>query len=251
MILSPIEFQRALQKLQNLSLVEHRSHNGTSSLWIHDLIHLLTREGAKKEEAYHEWLQSSWSFVYRMFTLVEDPSLPRWWADCEKFMPHLQSLKHVWCDVHGTNLEVIRVNSQIAKYLSSRGRYDEAETMYKEVLEASEKQLGTDHPDTLTAMNNLARAYASQGRYDDAESLHKQALDGREKRLGAAHPDKLRSMNDLALVYSSRGRHDGAEEQLKQALQGRAGYQSPRQVNGPRSFAMVGGQHCLPSCIIA
>jgi Tetratricopeptide repeat len=40
--------------------------------------------------------------------------------------------------------------------LRDQGKYPEAEQMYREVVEVTERVLGKEHPDTLTSMNNLA-----------------------------------------------------------------------------------------------
>jgi tetratricopeptide (TPR) repeat protein len=160
------------------------------------------REHARKDETYQEWLQSSWSLIYDAFRLVEDPTLPQWWARCETFIPHLHSLENAWNDVfRGSELEVTQANVWLTRYFESRGRYDEAEALCKRVLEGMEKHLGNEHPDTLISMNNLANVYRSQGRYDEAEEHHKGALKGRKKHLGNDHPVTLSSMNNLASVY--------------------------------------------------
>jgi tetratricopeptide (TPR) repeat protein len=222
LIISPIGFQTAIQKLQYLSLVERRSHNGESSLWIHDLIQLMVREHARKDETYQSWLQSSWSLVYGAFLLIEDPALPQWWARCESFISHLHSFKKTWNDTRGINLEVSQANVQIARYFESRGRYGEAEELCEQALEELQKHLGNDHSRTLwSTMNSLANIYWSQGRYDEAEELYKRALEAREKHLGSDHSDTLVSMSNLALVYWSRGRFDEAEELCQRTLEGR------------------------------
>jgi hypothetical protein len=59
LIFSPIQFPTAIKKLVNLSLVERRSHMGSSSLWMHDLMRFMVQEAMKKDETYREWLQSS------------------------------------------------------------------------------------------------------------------------------------------------------------------------------------------------
>ena len=63
---------------------------------------------------------------------------------------------------------------------------------------AAAGQLGPDHPDTLTSMNNLAVSYAALGRYPDALKLHEETLALRQAKLGPDHPDTLTSMNNLA-----------------------------------------------------
>jgi CHAT domain-containing protein/Flp pilus assembly protein TadD len=109
--------------------------------------------------------------------------------------------------------------NNLALLYYSQGRYSEAEPLFKQALQLSEKVLGKEHPDTLVSMNNLAGLYRSQGRYSEAEPLYKQALQLREKVLGREHPNTLTSMNNLAGLYRSQGRYSEAEPLFKQALQ--------------------------------
>ena len=83
----------------------------------------------------------------------------------------------------------------------SQGRYGEAEPLYRRALEARERVLGPEHPDTLTSVNNLAALYQAQGRYGEAEPLYRRALEASERVLGPEHPDTLTSVNNLALLY--------------------------------------------------
>ena len=48
------------------------------------------------------------------------------------------------------------------------GRYAEAEPLYRRSLAIWEKQLGRDHPDVATSLNNLAGLSAAQGRWAEA-----------------------------------------------------------------------------------
>ena len=70
-----------------------------------------------------------------------------------------------------------------------QGNYDEAEKLNRQALEGREKELGVQHPDTLTSVSNLADVLQDQRKYDEAEKLKsRRALEGREKELGAHHP---------------------------------------------------------------
>jgi len=46
----------------------------------------------------------------------------------------------------------------------------------QKALELAERQLGPEHPDVATSLNNLAELYREQGRYAQAEPLQKRAL---------------------------------------------------------------------------
>jgi CHAT domain-containing protein len=92
----------------------------------------------------------------------------------------------------------------LAALYQSQGRYSEAEPLYKQALAIRKQQLGDNHPDTATSLNNLAALYQSQGRYSEAEPLYKQALAIRKQQLGDNHPDTATSLNNLALLYQSQ-----------------------------------------------
>jgi tetratricopeptide (TPR) repeat protein len=86
-------------------------------------------------------------------------------------------------------------------------------------LSIRESQLGADHPDVATSLNNLALLYTSQGRYSEAEPLYMRSLSIRESQLGADHPSVGTSLNNLALLYESQGRYSEAEPFYQRALQ--------------------------------
>src|SRR5271170_4373899 len=77
---------------------------------------------------------------------------------------------------------------------------------------------GTEHPSTLTSMNNLAMVLRDQGKYEQAEEMFRQALRLRETVLGKKHPDILTSMYNLAYVLSNRKRFSEANALYQRAL---------------------------------
>ena len=71
--------------------------------------------------------------------------------------------------------------------------------MLQESLEARERTLGAEHPDTLGSVNNLAECLEAMGQLKDAEALYRRALEARERTLGAEHPSTLAAQStDLA-----------------------------------------------------
>ncbi|CCH93196.1 Similar to tr/Q7NLR0/Q7NLR0 (fragment) [Microcystis aeruginosa PCC 9432] len=99
-----------------------------------------------------------------------------------------------------------------------QGRYSEAEPLYNRSLAIIKQQLGDNHPNTATSLNNLALLYRVQGRYSEAEPLYKQALAIRKQQLGDNHPLTAQSLNNLAGLYQSQGRYSEAEPLYKEAL---------------------------------
>ncbi|OCK72922.1 hypothetical protein K432DRAFT_411225 [Lepidopterella palustris CBS 459.81] len=111
--------------------------------------------------------------------------------------------------------------SNLALVLWRQGKYEEAESMNRQILARREKVLGAEHLDTLTSMSNLALVLWRQGKYEEAESINRQTLARGEKLLGAEHPDTLMSMNNLALVLESQGKYKEAESMNRQTLASR------------------------------
>ncbi|KAF8333800.1 hypothetical protein F5887DRAFT_1079968 [Amanita rubescens] len=91
-------------------------------------------------------------------------------------------------------------------HTGSKGRWDEAEKLEVEVMEASKEKLGSQHPDTLTSMANLASTYRNQERWDEAEKLFVEVVKARKEKLGSEHPSTLTSMANLALTYQEAGK---------------------------------------------
>ena len=91
------------------------------------------------------------------------------------------------------------------------GQYDRSVVVAKKALEVAKKNVGPDHPNFATSLNNLAWIYNTQGHYAQAEPLVKQALAIDEKNLGPNHPYVALSLNNLAGLYRAMGRDDEAE----------------------------------------
>ncbi|MBD2115168.1 MULTISPECIES: tetratricopeptide repeat protein [Cyanophyceae] len=110
-----------------------------------------------------------------------------------------------------------QLNQQVTDFYGS-GRYSEAIPLAVHVLTITEAQLGPDHPDTATSLNNLAELYRLLGRYEEAEPLYQRALAIREAQLGPNHPNTATSLNNLALLHVLMGRYSEAEPLLQRVL---------------------------------
>ena len=103
-----------------------------------------------------------------------------------------------------------RLNAE-AISLYKQGRYDQAAVAEKKALQVAEQNLGPDHPDVATSLNNLAELYREQGQYAQAEPLFKRSLAILEKALGPDHPDVATTLNNLAALYKKTGREKEAK----------------------------------------
>ena len=98
------------------------------------------------------------------------------------------------------------------------GDYTGAQPYYQRALTIYEQELGPDHPDTATSLNNLAMLYHAQGRDADAEPLMQRALTICEQKLGLTHRGTAVSLNNLAVLYYSQQRYSEAELLHQRAL---------------------------------
>jgi serine/threonine protein kinase len=95
------------------------------------------------------------------------------------------------------------------------GEYEQAIRHLTAARELFETHRGTDHPDTLAAMDNLAMAYLRDGRIAEARKLYEQVSEQRAQQLGPDHRDTLTTLHDLAWTYLSAGETADAIEQLE------------------------------------
>jgi tetratricopeptide (TPR) repeat protein len=133
------------------------------------------------------------------------------------------------------NHEATTQSIELARQYATRGRYEEAESLYQQALVSQEK-LGSDHPTIASILNNLADLYGAQGKYAEAELLYRRALEIREKALGPEHPDTARSLNYLANLYNSQGKYEQAEPLYQRAL---ATYERVLEPDHPDTLAIL------------
>ena len=105
----------------------------------------------------------------------------------------------------------------LGQALKDQVRYAEAEGAYRQALQRREQQLGADHPDVATSLNELAVLYESMGRYGEAEPLYRRSLWILEHS-GAGHPNIATSLNNLAGLYYAMGRYGEAEPLYERSL---------------------------------
>ncbi|KAK4661301.1 uncharacterized protein QC763_0115120 [Podospora pseudopauciseta] len=111
------------------------------------------------------------------------------------------------------------IGATIGKIYYDEGRWEEAEKLNVQVMEARKTKLGADHPSTLASMANLASTYRNQGRWEEAEKLEVQVMETSKTKLGTDHPDTLTSMANLASTYRNQGRWEEAEKLEVQVME--------------------------------
>ncbi len=137
--------------------------------------------------------------------------------DAALWMTHWEDLtERQSVEVFGESIAAVAAN--LSLYYSTQGLFGPGLRCSELALSIREKQLGPDHPDTGTSLNNLAGLYRSMGRYEAAESFFLRALAIISKQLGPDHLTTGSSLNNLASLYESMGRYEAAEPLYLRAL---------------------------------
>ncbi len=112
----------------------------------------------------------------------------------------------------------VRLLNQEVVMLHQAGKYPLALEKAKRVLAIVEKELGPEHPETGTSLNNLAELYRAMGAYEKALPLFARALAISEKTQGPEHPETGISLNNLALLHGAMGAYEKALPLYTRAL---------------------------------
>jgi tetratricopeptide (TPR) repeat protein len=103
------------------------------------------------------------------------------------------------------------------------GDFKTASSLLSSAVTLAKQDFGEEHPDTLSAMNNLAATLYAQGDLRGARQLNEQILEIHRRVLGLEHPDTLASMNNLAEMLRAQGDLAGARKLQEEALEIRRG----------------------------
>ncbi len=110
------------------------------------------------------------------------------------------------------------VRGSLASVLKQRGRYEEAETIYSDIVAAL--RADPDAEEHLAAvLSNLGELHVATGALTEAESAHREALEIRRRLHAAADPRIGISLNNLGNVLLAAGRTREAEPLQREALE--------------------------------
>jgi hypothetical protein len=132
--------------------------------------------------------------------LPGDPRLPASWHAYAALLPHARAALPAYSEGIG----------QIASWLGAIGSYAAARDLWRQVVEARERALGPDAPDTLAARGNLARWTGEAGDAAGARDQFAALLPLHEQVLGPDAPDTLAARGNLAYWTGQAGDPAGA-----------------------------------------
>ncbi|KAK5069395.1 hypothetical protein LTR51_008645 [Lithohypha guttulata] len=196
---------KAIGTLAAYSFISRRPME--SSLDLHRLVHLATRNWLRKEELLSQWTRKTIIRLEEVFPDDDHNNRSLW----RTYLPHAGQVlaSDLVSDDGEHRMALMR---KYGSCLYSDGRWNEAEVTFTKIVATDRKTLGEESSFTLTSMANLASTYRNQGRWEEAEQLDVRVMETRKTKLGADHPDTLSSMNNLASTYRNQGRWEEAEQ---------------------------------------
>jgi tetratricopeptide (TPR) repeat protein len=207
-----LTFNQMIAELLKFSLVERLAEIHTLS--IHRLVQAVQID-TMEPAVQRQWAERVVRGVNEVFP--RDPKEVVTWQQCLRYLEQVQACDSLIRQHMLMLIEAADLLSRTGIYLSEQGSYTMAEPLHQQVLAIREQQLGPEHPDTATTLDNLAGVYRTQGRYAEAELLYYRARIVREKVLGSEHVDTARTFNNLALLYRDQGRYIEAESLYQRA----------------------------------
>lgn len=109
----------------------------------------------------------------------------------------------------------------LANLYKTLGKFPEAIALEELALEIRQRELGPDHPDTLTSIDTLGTMFEEKGEVPKAEAKYRQAYEARIRVFGKDHSDTLNSMGNLGNILRAQGKFVDAEPLLRESLEGR------------------------------
>jgi tetratricopeptide (TPR) repeat protein len=213
---SPQEREDAIKVLDNYALVTRRP--AESAIDLHRLVHRALRKRLQVQGRLVQCAQNAITQLIIMFPDDSHSNRSRW----RRLLPHVRyALSQIPADYDDHRDDKSYLAWKCAMALNSDGRHEEAGKLQLEVMRSSESGLGSEHPYTLSIMNNLALTYNHQGRWKEAEELQVRVMQTMKKVLGDEHPNTLAGILHLALTYSNQRRLREAEELQMQVMQTR------------------------------
>ena len=134
---------------------------------------------------------------------------------------------------------ILATQNDLATLLYNSGHYDEAETLFQQVLLQYRRTLGT-HPSTAQALSDYAAVLNAQGEPEEAIRVHREALAIHREVFGDSHPRVAQSLSYLGWTLQGQGLAAEAEPLYREALAIRRAAFGPEHASVANSLLMLG-----------
>ena len=198
-----IKTDDAIAALRSYSLISLLA-DGTVS--VHRLVQAITLDMMSKEQAA-EWQQAAVTLIHA--ALPADPQDPRNWPTYNLLLPHAEAVLPVSDNAV----------SKIVDCLGYEGHYVLACDLSRKIIQARERLLGIDHPDTLKARASLAIWTGEAGDPATACDMAAALMPIQNRVLGSEHPDSLATRAVLTRWIGTAKDPVAARNQFAELLQ--------------------------------
>jgi hypothetical protein len=200
----PVAAGDAVAALRRYSLA---APAGDGLVQVHRLVQAITRVQLTTREA-GQWQRAAAAVVEA--AVPAEPWLPGAWSACAVLLPHARAV----LDLTSGGIW------QIAQYLGHSGSYQAARDLFARIADAHQdsEDYGPEHPDTLTARDNLARWTGNAGDAAGARDQFAALLPIRERVQSPEHPHALSARDNLARWTGDAGDAAGARDQYAALL---------------------------------
>ena len=119
-----------------------------------------------------------------------------------------------------------RCSQILASGLTMQGRWEQAETVLRELLQVEQQRL-TQVPveaeviDLVNGMTHLATLLQKRGKLQEGQQIHRETSKITCEYFGNVHPHTLSTRNNLAVLLSEQGKWQEAEEMHRSVLETR------------------------------
>jgi tetratricopeptide (TPR) repeat protein len=189
-------FNQIIEELLKFSLVKRLAEEHMLS--IHRLVQAVQMDRMEKEEQ-RQWAERVILAVNAVFP--RDSRDVATWPQCLRSLEQAQTCDALIQHYRLVLIEAADLLNRTGRYIYEHASYTLAEPLFKRALGIVEQQLGPDHSDVASPLNNLANLYDEQGKYTEAEPLYQRALRIREQQFGPEHPDVAQPLDNLASLY--------------------------------------------------
>ncbi|CAG7990293.1 unnamed protein product [Penicillium salamii] len=206
---SRVKQHNSLGILKAYSFVTERT--SSRSIIIHRLVHLATRHWLRRNDTLTYWTRKSGQRLREVFPPSKHEHRALW----RSYLPHAQ---YILQSKILQKLDWEELAQKVAHCLYSDSRYQEAEILFREVLQEKRQRLNTEDPQIISCTEWIAGTLWAQGRLSEAEEMQVNIIEVRNRLLGPENPQVLSSIGNLASTYMNQGRWSQAEELEKSLL---------------------------------
>ncbi|KAJ5157873.1 uncharacterized protein N7482_008973 [Penicillium canariense] len=200
-----VERTKAIGILSSYSFI-HTSQAG-SRVEMHRLVHLATRNWLRSANSLQQWQARSLIIVNEHFPFPDVVKRYEWRAAIPHALQVLQSTP-----TEPSTGERAHLTHIVASCHALDGRYKDAEELFLQSAECSEKMFGPDDWRTLRNRSSLAYAYQTMGHLQKSIQMFEEVLEAHQRIGGLDNPAGMDAMAKLASAYRLSGNLPRAEE---------------------------------------